>query len=205
MEKYCKKCNQYKQFNQYHKHKKGQFGLYPICKLCRKNSNINQINNFDLINTEFKTCNSCNLKLNSDKFYKNKNTKSGLTPSCKKCYLENRSINQSKVENYMRIILGKFKKNHQVNFNELELIRCYNNQDKKCFISNHTMSHLVDTKGRSDNIFNASIIPINKKDIYEIDDIKLGINLFYSVGKIYNLSTDKVLVLYEELTNLTNN
>ena len=198
MEKYCKNCNSYKKFDQYHKHKKGQFGLYPICKLCRKNKkNVNSSNN----NITHKVCSNCKKRFDSEHFYKNSNTKTGLTSNCKKCYLEKRSKNQSKIENYMRIILTKFQKKHKTKFKINELIRKYNQQDKKCFISNHNMTHIIDIKGRTDNIYNASIIPINKKDCYDIDDIKLGINLFYSVGKKYDLNTDKILQIYRELTN----
>ena len=45
-----------------------------------------------------------------------------------------------------------------------------------------------------------SFIPIHKKKEYTIDDIKLGINLFYSVGKIYNLDSEKILNIYKELS-----
>jgi hypothetical protein len=196
MEKYCKNCNSYKNFDQYHKHKKGQFGLYPICKMCRKN-NLN-------INKEcvsIKVCNTCKKRLNSNFFYKNKNTSSGLTSNCKECYHIKRSENQSRIENYMKIIVNKFKRKNKINFGVFELIRKYNQQGKKCFISNHNMTHLIDTKGRTDNIYNASIIPIKKKDIYNIEDVKLGINLFYSVGKKYDMDTNNILRIYNELTN----
>ena len=196
MEKYCKKCHLYKKFDQYHKHKKGQFGLYSICKLCRKEHKPTKIKN-----VSNKLCNICNKRYDSDYFYKNKNSKDGLTSNCKTCYLKKRSKNQSKLENYMKIILHKFQKKNKTNFGVIELIRIYNQQDKKCFISKHNMTHIIDTKGRTDNIYNASIIPILKKDCYNIDDIKLGINLFYSVGKKYDMDTRSILKIYNELTN----
>ena len=197
MEKYCKTCQIYKKFTDFHKHKKGQFGLYPECKLCRKNNYKLKNNDYT---TNIKKCKNCNLNLESKYFYKNKNLKSGLTSRCKKCFLQRRSENQSKLENYMNIILQRFNKKNKGIFDVNQLVRRYNQQRGNCFISNHKMTHIIDTKGRCDNIFNASIIPIKEKKEYGIDDIKLGINLFYSVGKIYNLDSDKILNIYKELS-----
>ena len=61
------------------------------------------------------------------------------------------------------------------------------------------MTHKIDKKGRSDNIFNISIIPSEDKERYEINDINLAINLFYSVSKKYNLDTESILKVYDEL------
>ena len=192
MEKYCKKCNNYKSFNDFHKHKNGLFGLYSICKCCRKNQNI------EIIQENIR-CKDCHELMESSKFYKNKNSKNGLTSRCKECYLLNRSKNQSKIENYMKIILNKFNKKYKNNITITELIRRYNQQNKKCFITKHYMTHKIDKKGRSDDIFNISIIPNEDKERYEINDVKLAINLFYSVSKKYNLDTESILKVYDEL------
>lgn len=201
MEKYCKNCKKYKNFNQYHRHRNGQFGLYPVCKECRKIKYHNKIN----LNVEKSKCKDCNQILDIDNFYKNKNSKNGHTSRCKNCYLDNRSKNQSKIENYMKIILDKFNKKHKTNINPLELVRLYRRQENKCFISKHEMTHIIDKKGRTDNIFNASIIPIKQKKIYQINDVKLAINLFYSVSKKYKMDFDKVHQIYKELVDLNIN
>ena len=192
MEKYCNKCNIYKKLDEYHKHKKGKFGCYPICKLCRKREISNNID-------DNKVCKCCNKLMDKSNFYKNSSSKSGLASNCKECYLKNRSESQSRLKNYVKIILAKFKKKNKVNFTEMDIIRCYNVQDRRCYISNHKMSHIVDIKGRTDNIFNMTIIPINEKKVLDISDVKLVINLFYSVGKKYNLNSDKILNIYKEL------
>ncbi len=197
MEKYCNKCKLYKKFEEFNKHKKGKYGLYSICKVCRKNIYDKKSQE---INLNYKNCNTCLKRLPINQFYKNKNVKSGVVGSCKVCYLKNRSKNQSKIENYMKIILNKFKKKHKTDIKLIELIRTYNFQQKRCFISKHKMTHIIDNKGRSDNIFNISIIPLEKKKIYKINDIRLAINLFDSVSKKYNLDTEKILEIYKELT-----
>ena len=61
------------------------------------------------------------------------------------------------------------------------------------------MTHYVDSKGRTDNIWNITIIPLKESGILEIKDIRLVINLIYSVSKKYNYNTDKVLEIYREL------
>ncbi len=197
MEKYCRNCKGYKKFTDFHKHKKGQFGLYPICKSCRKSKPI--INSLTISNKECKTCNK---KFSIDNFYKNRCNKDGFQNNCKECYLEKRSISKSKLSSYLKILLHKFKNKNKlkINFNELDLENLYNCQNKKCFITNHRMTHYVDTKGRIDNIYNISIIRINEKKELKIKDIKLAINLFYSVGLQYNMDSTNILNLYKELT-----
>lgn len=194
MEKYCKKCKKYQTFNNFHKHKNGQFGLYPICKSCRKNNICREE-----IKDENLYCKFCNQTLNSCNFFKNKNSKNGFCNICKNCTLIKRSENSSKLDNYFKIIFNKFSKKNKTNFTIMELKRCYHQQNKKCFISDHIMTHIVDKKGRTDNIFNISILPIVDKEVYNIEDIKLTINLFYSVSKKYNFSTKNILDIYREL------
>lgn len=198
MEKYCKNCSKYKSFNEFHKHKNGMFGLYSICKLCRKNNKFTTNNRIKTIENNIR-CKDCLKTMNSKFFYKNNNSKNGFTTRCKDCYLLNRSNNQSKIENYLKLILDKFKKKHKITFTVQELLRKYYQQNKKCYITKHKMTHIVDKKGRTDNIFNISIITDEEKDRYEIDDIKLTINLFYSVSKKYNLDTESILKVYDEL------
>jgi len=196
MQKYCTKCLEYKFLDKYHKHKNGKFGRHSKCKNCRKNC-IKKTSQIVIR----KKCNQCNIILNSSNFYKNKNNTTGLSPSCKTCYLERRSKNQSKIENYMKIILKKFKRKHTVDLDVLQLIRMYHSQNEKCFISSNKMTHIVDVKGRTDNIWNISIIPINNNKILEISDVKLCINLFYSVKKKYKLNTTDILDIYHKLSD----
>lgn len=160
MEKYCKNCKIYKNFNLFHKHKKGKFGLYSICKECRKNENSSE----NVLIYE-KKCKSCLINFKKENFYKNKNNKDGYQNDCKKCYLEKRSNNQSKIDNYMKKLLTKFCNRNKVSvlFNFNDLIKLYLLQNKKCHITGHEMTHLVDTKGRIDNIFNVSILADGKK------------------------------------------
>lgn len=204
MEKYCKKCKNYKNFKDYHKHKKGQYGLYPICKDCRKTKEEKVL--IDIVSK--KECKRCLHIFDISSFYKNSNSKDGFQTTCKNCFLEKRSNSQSKIESYMKIILEKFikinKKKFTINFNENDLIKKYNNQKKKCFITDHEMTHIIDKKGRSDNIYNISILPINDEskitNNLNINDVKLVINLFYSVGLKYNLNSERILEFYKELT-----
>lgn len=197
MEKYCKNCKSYKKFDDYHKHKKGLFGLYPICKICRKEKQTHDIK----IITD-KECKKCNKTFKVENFYKNKNNKDGYQSECKICYIEKRSNNQSKIFPYMKLLLKKFCKlnKNSVSFDENDMINLYINQNKKCYITGHQMTHSVDNKGRIDNIYNISIMPIVDKKTLNIDDIKLVINLFYSVGLKYKLDSEKILTIYRELT-----
>ena len=103
----------------------------------------------------------------------------------------------------MKKLINKFcnKNKVSVSFNHNDLIKLYINQNKKCHITKHEMTHLVDSKGRIDNIFNISIMPIDfKKEIIPLEDIKLVINLFYSVGLKYNLGSDNIKSIYKDLT-----
>jgi len=200
MEKYCRNCKNYKKFIDFHKHKKGQFGLYPICKNCRLNTKVLKCDE----NITNKKCKGCIKNLDINNFYKNINNKDGYQNECKKCYLEKRSKNQSKLKNYLNMLLKKFikrnSKNFTVSFNENDLLNLYQRQNKKCLITEHEMTHIVDTKGRIDNIYNISILVSKQKDIIKIEDIKLVINLFYSVGIKYKLDSDSILKFYKELT-----
>ena len=191
MEKQCKKCSKYKRLEKFHKHKNGKFGRHSVCKICRKN--IEKKYNPD----EKRKCNICEEILDSSKFYKNKNNKTGLSSHCKKCYLDRRSKNQSKLENYIKIMLKKFKRKHKVSFDAINLLRVFNCQQGRCYISKHKMTHSVDKKGRTDNIWNASILPINDKDILDISDVRLVTNFFYSVKKKYKLNTREILNISE--------
>lgn len=199
MEKYCRNCKLYKKFDMYHKHKNGLFGLYSICKLCRKNKDCNF-----KVDISDKKCKNCLKVLKINQFYKNKNNKDGLQSDCKICYLEKRSKNQSKIDSYMKTLINKFINLNKIDvtFDQNDLIRLYFSQDKKCFITKHLMTHNVDTKGRIDNIYNVSIMPIVDKKELNIEDIKLVINLFYSVGIKYKLDSNKILSIYNELTSI---
>ena len=69
MYKTCSKCDVHKILNQYHKLKNGLFGYHSICKQCR--SLVRKRKNYQ-VQCRSKTCMLCMLRLEADKFYRNK-------------------------------------------------------------------------------------------------------------------------------------
>ena len=59
----------------------------------------------------------------------------------------------SKLENYIKIILKKFKKKFKkkkITLTSQDIINKYNDQYGYCSITKHKMTHMVDKKGRTD-------------------------------------------------------
>ena len=219
MYKICSNCNRNLDFAYFNKHKKGQFGLYPECKECRKKkkncTNINQIKPLET----FKICNKCNIKKSIDNYYKNNSNKTGYQNICKICHKNSMNKKNSfQLEEYFDIILDKFikqNKNYHINFNISDLINIYFDQNKKCSVTNHEMSTIVEKKGsalpRTDNIWNISIMinidNINKSNSNQDfklninnDQILLVTNFVSSLLKIYKFDNDHILRIYREIS-----
>ena len=105
--------------------------------------------------------------------------------------------------NYLDIILNKFiKKNKDkiININQSELIELYKKNNEKCYISKKLMTHIVDDKKRTDNIWNISIFLIDDKlNEININNIILVCNLFDTIKRGYNIKN------YKEMLDIFNN
>ena len=199
MYKTCNKCTNHLHINKFHKLKKGLLGCHPTCKRCRgllrERKNIT-------VSLNCKVCNLCKKNVQSINFYKNKNSNDGLQSYCKECHKKKISQANSKLEKFCKLVLNKFKKKNkskEIKITFRDIMNKYEEQDKKCIITNHIMTHKCDIKQRTDNIWNLSIY-INK-EIREVNysNFSLVSNLIYSVKEIYNLNNEEILNIYSNL------
>ena len=200
--KKCKSCDQSKELSKYHLQRSGFLGRNSVCKECRKKKSKNRkitANNESLV-----LCNKCNLRKTANKFYKNSCSNNGLQSYCKICQKENIAESRSKLNNFVKIVLKKFKnknKDKVINLKYTDIIRKFNQQSGKCYLTNHIMTHNTDLKQRTDNIWNLSICcDLNLKTI-NYSDFKLGIHLIYTMKHIYELSDGKIKKIYQDLAN----
>jgi len=110
----------------------------------------------------------------------------------------------SKIDNFINNIFKRFKKKYSkkgIKFNSNDILRKFHEQNGKCHITGHYMTHLVDSKKRIDNIWNIAIFVDNSQHYFDYNSFNLVINLIYSVKKIYNLDNDGLLNTYSQLSN----
>ena len=124
--------------------------------------------------------------------------KNGLQNICKLCQKEKISFSMSKINNYSKIILKKFKKknkNIKLNIDYNDVINKFNDQKGLCHVTNHKLENKVDIKQRTDNIWNLSIIHNSNEVNYET--FNLGIHLIYTLKNLYQI--DDILKVYEKI------
>ena len=186
MYKICRKCHKHLEAANFTKDKKGSLGKNNICKDCRKDINID----LSLEITHLK-CVECKEMLSCDRFYKCRRNSTGLQSVCKVCQ-KKRIINSlSKIENYLGLLLRKFinrNKDIQINIYLKDLLNIYKSQNGKCALLNKDMSHNVDEKKRTDNIWNISIFINNENNPLGPSDICLVCNLCDTIKRGYNIS-----------------
>lgn len=207
MFKTCTKCNTQLSLDNFHKLNKGKYGTYPQCKLCRK-LNKKLTNDKKIIlkdNIIDLTCFNCGLIKPKSEFYKNNNSNTGFQIYCKICNKEKIAISMSNLQNYTKIILKKFKnknKDKKININSNDVIKLYREQEGLCYITKHELTHEVDIKQRTDNIWNLSII-IKDDNSTEINnnDILLVCNLIYTTKKKYHLDENEIKDVYNNIIN----
>ena len=65
------------------------------------------------------------------------------------------------------------------------------------------MTHVIDEKKRTDNIWNLSIFIVNNNDVINIDDIVLVCNLFDTIKRGYDIKNyDEMLKIYKNINIL---
>ena len=202
MYKTCCHCKNHKLLDDFHKLKLGQFGRHSVCKDCRKIKRKSMIS----IISDTLCCNLCNKRQSIDKFYINNGSKSGHQSYCIECQKTLIASSKSKIENFSKIILEKFKKKNKdikVILNVSDIINQFNKQNGLCHITKHTMTHNVDIKQRTDNIWNFSVY-VENNELKEITnlDIYLVVNLIYTIKNLYKLDHKSILKIYKELTFL---
>lgn len=201
MNKICNNCRKRLTLDNFHKKPGGKFGYNSICKICRKNKRLEGPKRKKI--PELVRCANCKELKTINKFYRKSSSVSGYQSYCKKCQRSKIKISKSKIENYSKIVLKKFgnlNKEVKINISYLDILNRFRIQDGKCQISKHELEHESDMKGRTDNIWNFSILPKeNVKEINSSDDFILVINLIYSIQKIYKYPTTKILEIYREL------
>ena len=200
MFKICTSCNKYLALDNYHKLKKGKFGRHPRCKTCRKlvkrkltNKTINEI-----------CCNNCGLLKNKNQFYKSRSNLTGYQIYCKPCQKEKITYSMSKLDNFIKIILKKFIKKHKNKTIELsvnDILELYNKQEGICQITKHRLENKVDSKQRTDDIWNISILvkDDNKKELNK-NDVYLVCNLISSTKHLYNLNEKELKAIYQKVS-----
>ena len=197
--KVCKNCEKSKDLNNFHRQKKGFLGRNSVCKDCRKKRKIKYVSTKDLV-----LCNMCNIKKKTEDFYKNSSSKNGLQSYCKTCQKKNISKSGSKIENFCKLVLKKFKRKNKdkiINLKVNDLIRKYNLQKGKCYLTNHLMLHQIDLKQRTDNIWNLSICCNTNLNVINYKDFNLGVHLIYTMKHVYNLNDNKIMEIYQNLAN----
>jgi hypothetical protein len=199
MYKTCPQCNVHKKLDDFHKQKSGSYGRHSICKLCRSLSR-KTLNNE--IRCKTKICNLCEIKLNTNMFYKNKSSKDGLQVYCKKCQVKKISKSKSKLNNFSKLILNKYIKKHQnlrIKVGANDIMRKFNEQNGKCFITKHQMTHEADLKQRTDNIWNMAMLVDDDAKTLDYDNFNLVIHLIYTTKELYNMSLSNVKDIYKKL------
>jgi hypothetical protein len=108
----------------------------------------------------------------------------------------------SKLENYVKIILKKFKKKFKkkkVTLTSQDIINKYNDQCGYCSITKHKMTHNTDIHQRTDNIWNMSIYANSEeKEINKIN-FKLVIHFVYTAQNLYKMNNEQILNLYKNI------
>ena len=106
MEKVCTKCNLQKPLEEFVKSKKGKFGKTSWCKLCiNKDAIIRRENNSKSLHERQKEfiqnnkkiiCTKCSQEKPYDKFYPDKNSKTGFSYWCKDCRIKHAASRKNK-------------------------------------------------------------------------------------------------------------
>lgn len=202
MFKKCTTCKKFLSLEQYHVLKKGKFGRNSSCKVCRKikykRDNIENINLNKII------CTKCNILKSTNNFYKNNRSLNGYQNICKICQKNNIAISMSKLENYTKCILKKFKKKNkrlEIKITYKDLIDLFRQQNNRCFITNHKMTTYVDINQRTDNVWNMAIYIIDNEEEINKKNVKLVIHLVYTLQNLYNLNMVDITKTYRELAN----
>jgi hypothetical protein len=199
MFKACNYCNKSKSLDDFHVLKTGFLGRNSICKECRKEKR-KKIKSSSIL-THYK-CNSCKELKSINDFYKKKNSLLGIQSYCKICQKQVIANSKSKIDNFSKIILKKYIKKHKkqdIKITYNDIIRKFNQQKGKCFLTGHELTHYIDIKQRSDNIWNMAILC--DKDIRQVNynDFNLVINLVYSIQGVYNLNNDQIIDCYKAI------
>lgn len=200
MYKKCSKCLIHKPLDDFHVLKSAKLGRHPQCKICRKSNKLKK-NIYE--NVEEICCYCCGILKNKNEFYKNKSSTTGRQIYCKDCHRMKITKSMSKIENFLKLILKKFKKKHKnkrVNITVKDLLNILNIQNGKCYITGHTLTSNVDMKQRTDNIWNISImLKKNDEKMVNVNSINLVCNLVYSSKELYKLNETELKCIYSEL------
>lgn len=203
MFKNCSQCKTHLSLKSFHRLKKGYLGRHSICKSCRKhNRSLNKVRNID--KEQYLKCLNCGINKSCQEFYINRSVSSGYQTYCKECQKHKIANSMSKLHIYSKTILKKMqKKYHNLNLNwkinPEDIIRKYREQDGKCYISKHSLTHQVDLKQRTDNIWNISLLIDLDKSEVTYSNFHLVIHLIYTMKELYKMDNDTILSMYKEL------
>ena len=203
MYKVCSKCNKHKDLNNFHKLQKGLFGRHSICKICRKALRIIKKEAHKKKIDIYLICSCCNSKKNCSKFYVNRSSNYGYQSYCKECHKQKISESMSKLGNYVKIILKKFKKKFKkkkITLTCQDIINKYDEQSCYCSITKHKMTHTTDIHQRTDNIWNMSIYADSKVNEINKKNFKLVIHFVYTVQNLYKMNNAQILNLYKNIS-----
>ena len=82
-------------------------------------------------------------------------------------------------------------------YNFKDIIDKFNEQNGKCFITNHNLTHICDLKMGTDNIWNFSIFIDSNKLTKE--NLKLVCHFIYTIKEVYNVSTKNFMSVYNKI------
>ena len=203
MYKVCSKCYKHKDLECFHKLQKGLFGRHSICKECRKSLRLLKKKENKKSDDIYLVCSGCKNEKHCSEFYLNRSSNCGYQSYCKICQKEKISDSMSKLENYAKIILKKFKKKFRkkkIILNQQDIIDKYNEQCGYCFITKHKMTHTTDIHQRTDNIWNMSIYADSKKKEINNTNFQLVIHFVYTAQNLYKMNKEQILNLYKNLS-----
>ena len=203
MYKVCSKCNKHKDLNNFHKLQKGLFGRHSICKECRKVLRLLKKAGNKKREDIYLRCSGCNKQKHCSEFYVNRSSNYGYQSYCKICQKEKISESMSKLENYVKIILKKFKKKFKkkkVILTNEDIIYKYNEQCGYCSLTKHKMTHTTDIHQRTDNIWNMSIYADSDEKEINKRNFELVIHFVYTAQNLYKMNKAQILNLYKNLS-----
>jgi hypothetical protein len=120
---------------------------------------------------------------------------------CKECYKNRDQSRIIPLEQYFSLLLRQFqqkypKKNVNISINQLLFL--WNQQNSRCAITNHILTHERDECGKIDTIWNCTFFLKNNNDI-TIDNIMLVSHLVHTMKKKYKFNLSKIYEIYNEI------
>lgn len=124
----------------FHINKCGRDGRHNECKQCRSDSR--RLLDKERPVTGRKCCRKCKVSKNVKKFYSDRTSQDGLQSYCKDCQTEMTNSWTDTLDGYISRLYSEVKRKQGCeNVSKDDLIRLYQQQDGKCAITGHKLTH----------------------------------------------------------------